>query len=64
VEWNHLDERILAATMPSTFIESLNDTNVSGYGAGRYNQIPDVEPGPPEPTWIENFGPTRSSGSV
>ncbi|MFL5766500.1 MAG: alkaline phosphatase family protein [Actinomycetota bacterium] len=48
VEWNHLDEEILAAVMPATFLEELTDASVEGYGAGRYNRIPGVEPGPPQ----------------
>ncbi|MFL5735893.1 MAG: alkaline phosphatase family protein [Actinomycetota bacterium] len=56
VEWNHLDEKILAAVMPSTFLEGLTDESVQRYGDGRYNQLPNVEPGPPQPTWIEAQG--------
>jgi len=57
VEWDHLDEKILAAVMPSTFLEGLTDESVQRYGDGRYNQLPNVEPGPPQPTWIETQGP-------
>jgi hypothetical protein len=51
VEWNHLDEKEFAAVMPVTFIQSLTDARVTGYGSGSYVQIPDVEPGPPPISW-------------
>jgi hypothetical protein len=51
VEWDHLDEKEFAAVMPVTFIQSLTDANVPGFGSGRYVQIPDVEPGPPPISW-------------
>ena len=58
MEWSHLDEEILAAVMPSTFLEAQTDESVQGYGAGRYNQIEGVEPGPPPATGFRNSGPS------
>ncbi|MDP9295949.1 MAG: alkaline phosphatase family protein [Actinomycetota bacterium] len=51
VEWNHLDEKEFGAVMPVTFIRSLTDASVAGYGNGRYVQIANVEPGPPPISW-------------
>jgi len=49
VEWSHLDEEVLAAVVPGTFIGSLSDAAVPRYGDGRYVQVNGVEPGmPPE----------------
>jgi hypothetical protein len=60
VEWSHLDDREFAAVMPVTFLQRLTDAAVSAAGAGRYVHIPGVEPGPPNPVWMESIGPASS----